>query len=229
MVDARRLDRCHNAQVVISPELEHVLELIGVFVFALSGGLIAVRKDFDVVGVLVLAWSAGLGGGVLRDVLIGDIPPVGISEPRLFVTAFLAGLATMVFHPGLARIRRSVLVLDAMGLGLFAVQGTMKALEMTGNALTACVVGVLTAVGGGALRDLLSGEVPSVLHQRELYAIPAVFGAVLTALLWWLKVLGPTSSALVVVAVITLRLVAVRLRLEAPSAWRGRSTGKMEQ
>ncbi|HLR55505.1 MAG TPA: TRIC cation channel family protein, partial [Actinomycetales bacterium] len=133
--------------------LEPILELVGVFAFALSGGLAAVRKNFDIIGALVLAWCAGLGGGVLRDVLIGDVPPIGITEIELFGTAAAAGVITMLFHPAMARIWRFIIVLDAVGLGLFAVQGATKALDMETGFLAAVIVGVLTGVGGGMLRD----------------------------------------------------------------------------
>lgn len=160
------------------------LDLAGVFVFALSGGLAAVRKRFDLLGVLVLALAAGLGGGMLRDVLIGDVPPVGLSDWRLLTAAVVAGLLTFWFHPGFTRIGRLVVTLDGLGLGLFAVAGTLKALQLSVDPLPAVMVGVLTAVGGGVLRDVLSGEVPRVLTDRELYAVPALVGAALYAVAW---------------------------------------------
>jgi uncharacterized membrane protein YeiH len=102
------------------------LDLLGVFVFGLSGGLAAVRKRFDLLSVLILAGAAGLGGGVLRDVLIGAVPPVGISDWRLVTAACAAGVITFVFHPRMSRIEPAVQCLDAAGLGLFAVAGTLK-------------------------------------------------------------------------------------------------------
>lgn len=193
------------------------LDLIGVFVFALSGGLAAVRKQFDILGVLVLAAAAGLGGGILRDVLIGDTPPVGITDWRLLAAACAAGLITFRFHPGVRRIRRVVLILDGIGLGVFAIAGTLKALELGNSVLTAVIVGVLTGVGGGMIRDLLSGEVPQILAHRELYATPALVGTALFAGLWDAGVVHPLvtwgSAALIGV----LRLLALRWDLEAPA------------
>lgn len=193
------------------------LDLIGVFVFALSGGLAAVRKGFDILGVLVLAAAAGLGGGILRDVLIGDTPPVGITDWRLLAAACAAGLITFRFHPGVRRIRRLVLILDGIGLGVFAIAGTLKALELGNSVLTAVIVGVLTGVGGGMIRDLLSGEVPQILAHRELYATPALVGTTLFAGLWATGVVHPlvtwSSAALIGV----FRLIALRWDLEAPA------------
>ena len=193
------------------------LDLLGVFVFALSGGFAGVRKGFDILGVLVLAVAAGLGGGILRDVLIGAVPPVGITDWRLLAAACGAGVITFLFHPRLSRIERSVLVLDAAGLGLFAVAGTLKALQLDAVPLTAVIVGVLTGVGGGAIRDLLGGEVPHVLAERELYAIPALLGATLFAAAWSAEITGPLATWGSVLVVVVLRLAAVYRNWQAPA------------
>src|SRR5512134_282870 len=114
--------------LTLDANLQLALDLVGVFVFALTGGLVAVKKRLDLFGVLVLAATAALGGGVMRDLLIGQTPPVGISDWRLVGAAALAGLITFVFHPGVARISKVVRVLDAAGLATFAVGGSLKAL-----------------------------------------------------------------------------------------------------
>ncbi|RMI09824.1 trimeric intracellular cation channel family protein, partial [Cellulomonas triticagri] len=199
--------------------LQYLLELLGVFVGALSGGLAAVRKGFDIFGILVLAWVAGLGGGILRDVLIGAIPPVGIANWHFVAAACLAGLVTWAAHPGLDRLRRFVLVLDAGALALFTVVGTVKALSYGVGATAAVCAGVITGVGGGVLRDLLTGEVPVVLHHRQLYAIPSVLGAVALVLLWRGDALDVTTQVVAVAVVLVTRLVALRFRLQAPGAW----------
>jgi uncharacterized membrane protein YeiH len=188
------------------------LELVAVFVAALSGALAAVRKKFDLFGVLVLAWVCGLGGGILRDVLIGDTPPVGIAQWPLVTAAVAAGLATVVLHPGLTRLRRSVVVLDAAALALFVVQGTNKSLELGAGLLASAVVGVLTGIGGGVLRDMLVGEVPLIFADRQLYAIPAIIGAVTVVVLWEIDLWAWWSAALVGMFVLGFRLL---------SLWRG--------
>ncbi|MBC7549852.1 MAG: TRIC cation channel family protein [Cellulomonas sp.] len=211
-----------------------VIELSGVFVGALSGGLAAVRKQFDIFGVLVLAWAAGLGGGMLRDVLIGATPPVGISDWRFISVACLAGVVMYFFNPRLARARRMILVLDAGALALYAVSGTLKALELGLNGVAAVCAGIITGIGGGVLRDLLVGEVPVVLHERQLYAVPAVVGAVLTAVLWATDVLTVLTALGSVVVVFALRIAALRFRLQAPGPWvagsrQRRASGRMER
>src|SRR5690606_10907555 len=199
------------------------LELAGVFFAALSGGLAAVRKRFDLVGVLVLAWAAGLGGGLLRDVLIGAIPPVGISDWRLVAAAVLAGAVTFFWHPRLERLRRSIIVLDAGALALFVRSGTLKGLEYEVGPPAAVFVGVLTGVGGGILRDLLPNEAPLLFQDKQLYAIPALAGAALTAVLAGLGALGPLSQAGVLALVLGFRLLSLRLGWAAPGPWEGRT------
>lgn len=203
-----------------------LIELTGVFVGALSGGLAAVRKQFDIFGILVLAWAAGLGGGLLRDVLIGVTPPVGISDWRFISVACLAGVVMYFFNPRLERARRMILVLDAGALALFAVSGTLKALELGIDGAAAVSAGILTGIGGGVLRDLLTGEVPVVLHHRQLYAVPAVIGAVLTAVLWAGGALNWVTAVAAAGVVFGLRVAALRFRIQAPGPWTGVSRGR---
>jgi uncharacterized membrane protein YeiH len=199
----------HNA------DLQLILDLVGVFVFALSGGLVAVKKRLDLFGVLVLANAAALGGGVLRDLLIGAVPPVGISDWRLVTAACLAGLVTFVFHPGVERISRVVRILDAAGLAVFAVGGSLKALGAGAGPMTAVLVGVITAVGGGMLRDLLAGEVPEVL-RRELYAVPALLGSFFVVVASNTRHLNAAIVWGSVATVFGVRMLAVVLDLNAP-------------
>lgn len=205
------------ASSVVSPFL---LDLLGVFAFALSGGLVAVRKRLDLFGVLVLACATALGGGILRDVLIGDIPPDGISDWRLLAAATAAGLVTFVYHPGVERLARLVKVLDAVGLAVFAVGGALKAVETPGIPVVAAVlVGLLTAIGGGVIRDVLAGQVPEVL-RRELYALPALLGAIVVVVAAQVGVLSPFVVWAATALVFGIRIVAVVLHLNAPQPFR---------
>lgn len=199
--------------------LQLALDLVGIFAFALTGGLIAVKKRLDLFGVLVLAAAAALGGGVMRDLLIGDTPPVGISDWRLVSAAVLAGIVTFLFHPGVERISRFVRVLDAAGLATFAIGGSLKALGAGLDPIAAVLVGGITAVGGGVIRDVLAGQVPEVL-RREMYALPALFGsALLVAAHHW-----DLISTLViwgcVALVFAIRMAAVILDVHAPKPLR---------
>jgi len=209
--------------VITEIPLEPVLEIIGVFVGAMAGALAGVRKQLDAFGILVLGWAAGLGGGMLRDVLIGAVPPVGISDWRFIATAVLGGTVMYFFHPRLERARRLIVVLDAGALALFTVVGTLKGLEYGATPVAAVLVGVMTGVGGGVLRDLLTAEVPVVLQDRQLYATPALLGAIITVVLSELGVLGLASSVAIVLVIFVLRVAALRLRLSVPGPWRGKA------
>jgi uncharacterized membrane protein YeiH len=201
--------------ILPDPRLQLALDVLGVFVFALSGGLVAVHKQLDLFGVLVLAAVTGLGGGVLRDLLIGAVPPTGVSDWRLVVPALLGGLVTFFWHPGIGRIWRFVRVLDAVGLGAFGVTGALKAVALGATPQTAVIVGTLTAVGGGMIRDVLVGVVPEVL-RRELYAVPAALGASVVVVAHHFGVLGTPVALAAALLVFVLRMVAVVLDLNAP-------------
>ena len=152
------------------------LDLAGTFVFAVSGALVAVRSRLDLFGTLVLAGATGLGGGMVRDVLLGDVPPPGLVDWKFLVAAALAGLATFLFHPALARWENMILTLDAAGLALFCVIGALKASNAGLDIVPAALLGMITAVGGGIARDVLANRVPVVL-EGGWYATPALVGA----------------------------------------------------
>lgn len=157
-----------------------VTDLLGIFVFAVSGALVAVRKSLDVFGVQVLAVTTGLGGGFIRDVLIGAAPPAALQDWRYLLVPVAAGLLVSVYHPAMVRAERMINIVDAAGLSLFVVAGALKATEHGLGPLPATLMGLVTGVGGGIVRDLLAGLVPVVL-RGGLYATPAAAGAAVTA------------------------------------------------
>ncbi len=214
----------HN--IGVSP---YPLDLIGIFVFAISGALLAVRKNFDVFGIAVLAEVTALGGGLFRDLVIGAVPPAAFTDLGYFFTPLLAALLVFFLHPHVERIQSGVNVFDAAGLGLFCVAGTTKA-HAYGLGLTASVVlGLATAVGGGVLRDVLANEVPSLLRwDRDLYAVPAMVGAGMVVLCISLDALNPFTSALAAITAFVLRLLAMRYHWRAPRAWNRRSAAVEE-
>jgi uncharacterized membrane protein YeiH len=205
--------------LTLDANLQLILDLVGVFAFALSGGLVAVKKRLDLFGVLVLSAAAALGGGIMRDVLIGRIPPTGISDWRLLTAAMVAGLLTFLYHPGVERISRFVRVLDAAGLAVFAVGGSLTARGAGANAIPAVIVGVITAVGGGMVRDVLAGQVPEVL-RREMYALPALLGSTLVVTAHHFDVISPLVIWGCVLLVFGLRMAAVILHINAPKPLR---------
>jgi uncharacterized membrane protein YeiH len=195
------------------------LDLLGVFFFAVSGSLLAARKDFDLVGSLLLASLAGLGGGVVRDLVI-DTVPAAFSSPVYLVPPLLAAVLVYFLFSGVERASAPLVVFDAAGLALFCVTGTLKALEFGLNPVAAVLLGVTTAVGGGLLRDVVANEVPRLFDPRDVYALPAMVGAVLTAVLsqagWFLLGSGVAVASLV----FALRVLAWRYGWHAPRAVR---------
>jgi uncharacterized membrane protein YeiH len=198
----------------------HVLELVGLYAFATSGALMAIHKGFDVVGILVLAMLTALGGGILRDVIIGDSPPAAFTGISYLVVPLAATVVTFFAHPLVQRLMFTVLVFDAAGLGLFCVTGTLKALDFHLGPLQAVLLGVTTAVGGGMLRDITAREAPALLRvDTDLYAIPAAAGAVLVAGAHHLGLPIPVVATAAAVFVFLFRIVAMLRHWRAPRAW----------
>ena len=159
-----------------------VLDLVGIFVFAVTGALVAVRKNLDLFAALVLGGVTGLGGGFVRDVLIGATPPAALADWRYLMVPVAAGLLTFAFHPVIGRLERVVTLFDAFGLALFCVTGALKAVDYGLGPLPAALLGMVTGIGGGILRDVLAGRVP-VIFEGALYATPALTGALVAVLL----------------------------------------------
>jgi uncharacterized membrane protein YeiH len=180
----------------VSDTLLLILDLAGIAVFAATGALVGVRKELDVFGVMVLALITGLGGGVVRDLLIGAVPPAALEDWRYLVVPAVTALLVFAFHPAFGRMEKQIMVLDAIGLSLFCVTGAVKAEEAGLGILAASVLGLLTGVGGGMMRDVAAGRVP-VVFRGELYATPAFAGALIATVLhhngyesWWYVLAG---------------------------------------
>ncbi|MEU8235539.1 trimeric intracellular cation channel family protein [Actinoplanes sp. NPDC048967] len=196
-----------------------ILELVGLYTFATSGALMAVHKGFDVIGMLVLALLTALGGGILRDLIIGDTPPAAFTEPLYLVVPSVAAVVTFFVHPVVRRLRLTVLVFDAAGLGLFCVTGTLKALAAGLGSVPAVLLGVMTAVGGGVLRDITAREAPALLRvDTDLYAIPAAAGAVVIAATHGSGLPLPVVATGAAVLVFLFRIVAMLRHWTAPRA-----------
>ncbi|GAA4715031.1 trimeric intracellular cation channel family protein [Phytohabitans rumicis] len=204
-----------------------VLELVGIYVFATSGALMAIRKGFDVVGILILAEVTALGGGVLRDLIIGDIPPAAFTKTSYLLLPMLAAAVTFFAHPVVERLNTTMLVFDAAGLGMFCVTGTLKALDYGLGSFQAVVLGVTTAVGGGLLRDITARETPTLVQvDTDLYSIPAAAGATLVAAASHTDLPLPAVAVGAAIFVFLFRVVAMMRHWTAPRAWeRHRRTG----
>ncbi|MBG0816855.1 trimeric intracellular cation channel family protein [Planomonospora sp. ID82291] len=197
--------------------MTQVLDLVGIFVFALSGALVGVRRRLDVVGMAVLASMTALGGGILRDLIL-NVRPAAFFSVGYVVVPLAATVIVFFWHPHVQRVMPVVNVFDAAGLGLFCAVGTEKALVAGLSPLHSVLLGVTTAVGGGVLRDMLSGQIPVLLYDRQFYAVPAMLGSTVMAVLYVLDLHGWTATLAAAVLAFGLRIAAVRFRLRAPLA-----------
>lgn len=197
--------------------LFNIIDLAGTFAFAISGAVAARREDFDVFGILAVAYVTACGGGIARDVCIGAIPPAGLSEWPYLLTVAIAALATMLAHRQVERLDFPVRLFDAMGLGLFAVYGAHKALVYGHNAEVAVIVGVMTGIGGGMARDVLLNRVSLVLQKTELYATAAFLAAGLAVLGEYLAWPAVWSTWLPIVACFVLRYLSLKFNWTLPS------------
>jgi uncharacterized membrane protein YeiH len=195
-----------------------ILDLFGTFFFAMSGCLLAARRNFDIVGSLLLGSLVGLGGGVIRDLIISQSVPTAFVEPIYLVAPVLAA-AVVYFHVlGVQRFRRTLLIFDAGGLALFCVTGTLKALDSGMGPVTSAVLGITTAVGGGVLRDVVANEVPQIFNPRGVYAVPAMLGASLVTLLSQLGWFNAYTGTAIAAVVFLLRVLSLRFGWRVPLA-----------
>lgn len=193
----------------------YAMDLFGTAVFAVSGGLLAARKRYDVFGFLVVAMAPAIGGGTLRDVALGALPVFWVADGNYLIVTAAAALFTFFFARFFVRYATALLVADAFGLALFAVVGAQKALALGAAPLLAVAMGAITASGGGILRDVLCREEPLIL-RREIYATAAILGAAL--FVGMMAQTGDRAAALVTgfLGALLLRLVAIRRNLSLP-------------
>ncbi len=195
----------------------HILDLVGTFVFAISGAVAAVNRRLDIFGILVLSFVAGNVGGITRDVLIGAVPPAALTDGLYLLVSVMAGLITFFWYAGIDRLRSPVLLFDAGGLSLFAVAGAQKAIEFGLNPVMAALLGMLTGIGGGMMRDVLLAEVPQVLRS-DLYAVAALAGASIVVIGDWLGLSYGVSAPAGAALCFGLRFMAIRYGWHLPAA-----------
>ncbi|KAB5606404.1 trimeric intracellular cation channel family protein [Bifidobacterium jacchi] len=201
------------------------IEYLAIFCSGLMGGLCAVKKNYDVFAMLITAWLTALGGGIIRDVMLGSLPPVGIADRGFVLTALISGLAIAVIHPEVDKLKWSMLTIDALSVAMFAVNGTSKAIMYHTSGMTAVFMGMFTALGGGLVRDMLLNDVPMVIRDKHWYAVPSAVGCVLTVLVcrgvqhgildftWEV-----TLDVAIVILVVAMRLLSVKFNIMLPGA-----------
>lgn len=145
-----------------------VIEYLAILCWGLSGGLAAIRKGYDIFTIMLCGWLTALGGGLVRDVMLGALPPVGITDKGYVLTTLFSGIIVVVAHPEITKLKWTMTVIDALGLGLFAVSGTAKALAYGSSGMTAVFLGMFTALAGGLIRDIFIGDVPMIIRDKPL-------------------------------------------------------------
>lgn len=205
--------------------LYYFLDVAGTFAFAISGATAARQRGLDLFGICAIAFTVACGGGIIRDLCIGAIPPAGLTTWYYLATALVAAVMTMGLYPVIQRIKRPVVLFDAAGLSLFAVTGAQKALIFGHNGQVAILLGMVTAVGGGMLRDILLNRIPVIL-EKQIYASAALIGSSIVVAGYYLNFL--TSDWVAVIALVVcfvLRMLALRYNWNLPVF----STGKADQ
>ena len=187
----------------------YILNLAGVFVFAISGTLTAIDSDFDVVGAVIIGFIAALGGGTLRDVLIGETPVGWMQDAISLYVIVAAVLCSYLFKKSILKLRKGMFIFDTIGLGLFTILGLQKTLELGLSPLIAVIMGVVSAVFGGVIRDVLSNTVP-LIFRSEIYASACVAGALVFLVLDGLRLPLELSMVVSMIVVFLIRYFAVR-------------------
>lgn len=199
----------------------YALDLIGTVAFAASGAFAGVRRNLDLLGVQVLGVVTAIGGGTLRDMLLGDLPPFCLKDEAYLYLSIAVSLLIFFQHRRLRILHYPLRYFDAVGLGTFVVIGTQKALSADLGALSAILLGTMTATAGGVLRDILSNQIPLIL-RREFYATSCLLGGLILVILHHLAVWPTLSALLAACTVIGLRLMAIRNRWALPRPRRTR-------
>jgi len=195
----------------------YILDLIGTAAFAASGAWLGVRKQMDLFGVLVLGVVTAVGGGTLRDLLLGDIPPFSLKDETYIYIAIVVSLVVFANRVKFKTFEKPLLYFDAIGLGTFVVIGTTKALDFQLGLLGAVLMGVMTGTAGGVIRDLFANQVP-LIFRREIYASACVAGSILLVALEAVGTGRPAAALLAAGTVITVRLLAIHYDWALPKS-----------
>jgi uncharacterized membrane protein YeiH len=195
----------------------YILDLIGTAAFAASGAWVGVRKHMDLFGVLVLGVVTAVGGGTLRDLLLGDIPPFSLKNESYIYIAIVVSLIVFANRVQFKTFEKPLLYFDAIGLGTFVVIGTTKALDFHLGLLGAILMGVMTGTAGGVIRDLFANQVP-LIFRREIYASACVAGGLLLVALEFFGTARPIAALLSAGTVISVRLLAIHYNWALPKS-----------
>jgi uncharacterized membrane protein YeiH len=208
----------HAERLSGSAQVLFAADIAGTMVFAVEGAMAAVNGDLDLIGILVLAFCTALGGGIIRDILLGSLPPAALLDWRYPTIAFTGGVLTFFLHHYVRAVPVAVIqILDAAGLALFAVAGTVKAMVHRMNPVVAAMLGAITGVGGGTVRDVLLNHVPTVL-RFEIYATAALVGSACVILARKIHLSSNSAAAIGAVTCFLLRIISLWRHWNLPRA-----------
>lgn len=197
--------------------LLYLLDLIGTGAFAISGALAGVKKDMDIYGISVLSLVTAVGGGTIRDVLVGRIPPFIFRDYNYILVSLICAFVVFFFYKKVERSFKLLLIMDAMGLGVFTVIGVKVGIEYHAGVIGSIFMGVMTGTFGGMIRDLLQGEIPLVL-KKEVYASASLLGGIVYLLLSNISSYGSINIFAGTIVVFTLRILAIFKNWHLPRA-----------
>ena len=196
-----------------------VCDLLGTIAFAISGVLVAMDKKLDIFGVFIIAFVTAIGGGSLRDMLIGDTPVAWMRESAYTITIIASVVFAILFQSRLKYLRRSLFLFDTIGIGLYTMVGIEKGLQAELTPFICIALGTITACFGGVIRDILCNEIP-VIFRKEIYATACIAGGVLYFVLLNTTIEEKYAYAIGILAVISIRLLAVRFKIALPNIYK---------
>jgi uncharacterized membrane protein YeiH len=201
----------------------HIIDILGTFSFAVSGAFFAMEKKLDPFGVLIISFATAIGGGTLRDVLIGNLPVGWLKNETAIITIFIAAIGSMIFDGWLKKFNRTLFLFDALGLGLFTIAGIEIAVEQKFSMGVCIALGTITGSFGGVLRDVLLNNVPLVF-QKEIYAMASIIGGILYFLLRQFEMDADIAKVICILLIFIIRLVAVKYKLALPAFYTKQKT-----
>jgi uncharacterized membrane protein YeiH len=196
-------------------EVIYVLDILGTFAFAISGALVALDKKFDIFGVIIIAFVTAVGGGMLRDVLINAHPINWIGDLNYLYIIFSAVLFTFFFKSKIAHLSKTMFLFDTIGISVFTLLGLQKGLSYDLHPIIAIIMGMISAVFGGVLRDVLTAKIP-LIFEKEIYASACLVGGISYLILNYFKVDENINFIISAIVIVSIRAVAVKFHLELP-------------
>jgi uncharacterized membrane protein YeiH len=200
-------------------ELFHLIDILGVAAFSIAGVFAAMEKKLDVFGIFIIAFITAMGGGTLRDILIGDLPVNWMRSSNYGLIVFIVSVVTIVFNKVIRNFQRALFVFDSLGLGLFTVAGIQKGIEFHLGATICILLGTVTGCFGGVIRDISLNTIP-VIFQKEIYALACIIGGIVYLILLKIKLDNYTAASITIVVVFLVRFFAVRFKLSLPDLYK---------